>query len=199
MSGPNIESILQVIGRFPVPVREHIEQVRTASVGLARHWKLDVAKAELAAQAHDVCRITPARDLLRMAKEHGLAVTASDDAFPVFLHGPVGAEVLKSEFGLSDNEVLDPIRYHTMGREQMTTLDKVLFLADKLDPSKVSRYPFIGEVGRLAHEDLDLAMLCFIDNQVKAFIDHGDLVHPGMIAARNSALIAKKRSLRKKP
>ncbi len=196
MSGPKIADILRVVGGFPTPVREHVEQVRVASIDLARHWKLDVAKAELAAQAHDICRITPARDLLRLAKQHGVVVTAIDEAFPVFLHGPVGAEVLKTEYGVADDEVLDPIRYHTMGRERMTPLDKVLFLADKLDPSKMSRYPFIGEVGRLARADLDLAMLCFIDNQVKAFIDHGDLVHPGMAAARNTALIARKRGLR---
>ena len=186
------EKLRSGIGRLPAQVQAHIEEVRVASVALARTWKLDVDKAELAALAHDVCRVTPAKDLLRMAVDYGLPITAIDRSFPVFLHGPVGAEVLRRGYRLMDDSVLDPIRYHTMGREDMTALDKVLFLADKLDPSKVSRYPFIGEVARIAHEDLDRAMLLFIDNQVKAFIDHGDLVHPGMIAARNSAVLATK-------
>ena len=158
-----LENIQSVLRDLPAPVQAHIEEVRTASVDLARLWKLDVDKAELAALAHDVCRITPPKDLLRMAAEFGLPVTAIDRAFPVFLHGPVGGETLRRQYGVADVEVLDPIRYHTMGREGMTALDKVLFLADKLDPSKVSRYPFIGEVARVAHEDLDRAMLLFID------------------------------------
>lgn len=145
-------------------------------------WRLDVDKAELAAIAHDVCRVTAGKELLRLAREFTLPVTAIDEAFPVFLHGPVGAEVLRRSYGIEDDEILDPIRYHTIGNKHMSAFDKVLFLADKLDPGKVTRYPFIGEVARLAREDLDEAMLLFID--------HHDLVHPAMIAARNSALSA---------
>jgi HD superfamily phosphohydrolase YqeK len=76
-----------------------------------------------------------------------------------------------------------------MGREDMSPLEQVLFLADKLDPSKVSRYPFVAEVAELARRDLDRAMVRFIDGQVPAFLAHGDLVHPGMAAARNTSLL----------
>lgn len=182
--------ILKELSALPAGVQAHVRQVCGVSIGIARRFDLDVELTELAALAHDLCRVTPGRDLLRMAGEYGLAVSAIDRAFPVFLHGPVGAEVLRRKLGVENASILDPIRFHTTGREHMTALDKVLFLADKLDPSKADRYPFIGEVSRIAHQDLDHAMLLFINNQVKAFIDHGDLVHPGMIAARNSAVLA---------
>lgn len=170
------------IAKLPEPVREHIEQVRAASGDITQRRGLD-------AVSHDICRVTPARDLLRMVGEYGIPVTDIDRAFPVFLHGPVGAEVLRLAYAIENAAVLDPICYHTMGRAAMTPLDKVPFLADKLDPSTVGRYPFIGEVARLAREDLDRAPLVFIDHQVKAFIDHKDLVHPGMIEVRNAALL----------
>ena len=184
--------LLKEVQRLPEAVLAHIEQVRLKSVELASRFSLDVAQAELAAQAHDVCRTTSGKELLSMARSFGIPVTAIEEAVPVFLHGPVGAEVLRRDYALDDEAVLSPIRCHTMGREYMTPLDKVLFLADKLEPSKVGRYPFIAEVDRLAGQDLDEALLYFFDHQMKAFIDHGDLVHPGMLAARNQVVLALK-------
>jgi len=180
------------MANLPQGVRAHVEQVRRHAVALAESHGLDVARADLAAASHDVCRIVKAGDLLDMARGFGLPVTPIDEAFPVFLHGPVGAEVLKRDFGLDDEEALDAVRYHTMGRAGMTPLEQALFLADKLDPSKIARYPFLPDVEAAAHRDLDEGMLLFIDRQAAAFLEHGDLVHPGMIDARNDALLALK-------
>ena len=185
--------ILDAIERLPKGVRSHIETVRGKSAQLASRFGLDEAKADLAALAHDVCRTVSGPDLLAMARGFGMPVTGIDHAVPVFLHGPVGAEVLKRDYGLDDEEVLSAIRCHTMGKPGMSGLDKTLFLADKLDPSKTGRYPFIREVDRLAGDDLDQAMLCFIDHQVRSFLQEGSLVHPAMIAARNDAVLSLKR------
>lgn len=184
--------MLQALGaqlqRLPEGVREHIEQVLRQSVALAKRHGLDVPKAELAAQMHDICRTTKAPDLLRMAAEFGIPLKAIDQAFPVFLHGPVGAAVLQRDFGVNDPEILDPVRYHTMARARMSSLEKVLFLADKLDPSKVARYPYIGEVERLALEHLSQGMRCFLENQTKAYMQSGQLVHPSFIEAWNEVV-----------
>jgi len=175
---------------MPDAVQRHVEEVRTASLELVQNHGMGPEQAELAAIGHDICRITSPHDLLRMAAEFRLEVTPIDETFPVFLHGPVGAEVLFRDYGVTDETILDAVRYHTVGRRDMTQLDKVLFLADKLDPSKVRRYPFINEVHKLALENLDRGILCFIDNQVRDFIHHSNLVHPGMTSARNDALLA---------
>lgn len=185
--------ITKEVAALPEGVRRHIEEVRQWCATLARAHHIDPAKAELAALAHDICRTVKAPELLEQARQYGVPVTRLDEAFPVFLHGPVGAQALRRRYGLADEEVLNAIACHTMGRAGMTAMDKALFLADKLDPSKVSRYPFIAEVARLAKEDLDAAMVCFLDHQVKAFLEQGDLVHPGMIEARNEALLTKRR------
>jgi predicted HD superfamily hydrolase involved in NAD metabolism len=188
------QRIVDQIARLPAGVQAHIEQVRRAAVELALlHW-LDVARAELAAQAHDICRLVKGSDLIDMAGKFGLTVTALDRAVPVFLHGPVGAEVLRRDYGIDDEAVLDAVRCHTMGRAGMAPLEKLLFLADKLDPSKVSRYPFITEVGLLARKDLDKAMLRFIDEQSRVFIETGSVIHPGMNAARTDALLEVKKA-----
>ena len=187
-----LERVRAHMAGLPGGVRAHVEQVRRHTAALARSHGLDVDRAELAAESHDVCRIVKAEELLAMARGFGIPVTPIDEAFPVFLHGPVGAEVLKRDFGLDDEEALDAIRYHTRGRAGMTPLEQAVFLADKLDPSKVARYPFLPEVEAAAHRDLDEGMLLFIDRQAAAFLENGDLVHPGMIDARNDALLALK-------
>ncbi|MCL0102195.1 bis(5'-nucleosyl)-tetraphosphatase (symmetrical) YqeK [Dehalococcoidia bacterium] len=177
--------VLRAIGRLPDEVRDHIEHVRQGSIELAQRFELDVDKAEFSAVGHDICRVTPPKELIEMARLFQIPVTPLDEQLPVFLHGPVGAEVLKSKYVIEDEEVLNPIRCHTMGKQGMSPLDKVLFLADKIEPRKVGRYPFIAEVVDLAKENLDQALLCFLDHQIKAFLDHGDVVHPGMLAARD--------------
>jgi len=182
--------IVQASQGLPTGLQAHIEAVRRASADLAQRHGLDAAAAELAAQAHDICRTRKGPDLVASARRFKLLVSPVDLALPVFLHGPVGAEVLRREYGLNDDAILNPIRYHTMGRAGMSGLEKVLFLADKLDPSKIGRYPFIAEVADLAKEDLDEAMLLFLDAQVKAFMELGSFVHPGMMEARNDALLA---------
>ena len=187
-----LERVRAHMAGLPDGVRAHVEQVRRHAVALAESHGLDAARADLAAASHDVCRTVKAADLLDMAGAFGIPVTPIDEAFPVFLHGPVGAEVLKRDFGLDDEEALDAVRYHTMGRAGMTPLEQAVFLADKLDPSKIARYPFLPDVEAAAHRDLDEGMLLFIDRQAAAFLEHGDLVHPGMIAARNDALLALK-------
>lgn len=188
------QRITTEVQRMPADLREHVERVRATSAQLAVRHGVDLERAELAALGHDICRITPGRELIALARDLGVPVGPIEEAVPMFLHGPVGAAVLHRQYGLDDEGVLDAIRCHTMGREEMTVLDKVLFLADKADPGKVDRYPFIAGLGRLAAEDLDRAMLYFLDHQLRAFIDHGDMVHPRMAAARNSALLAVRRA-----
>ena len=187
-----LERVRAHMDGLPDGVRAHVEQVRRHAVALAESHGLDVERAALAAASHDVCRIVKAADLLAMARAFGIPVTPIDAAFPVFLHGPVGAEVLNRDFGLDDEETLDAVRYHTMGRAGMTPLEQALFLADKLDPSKIGRYPFLPDVEAAAHRDLDEGMLLFIARRAAAFLEKGDLVHPGMIDARNDALLALK-------
>ena len=181
--------LAQDIARLPQGVQRHIEAVQQQSLALARRWRLDETPAALAAQAHDICRTVPGPDLIAQARTLGIPVTPIEESFPVFLHGPVGAETVRRRYGIRDQAILDPIRYHTMGRAAMSPPEQVLFLADKLDPHKRARYPYFDEVQRLAHQDLDAAMLCFLTRQMQAFLAASSLVHPGMLAAYNHLLL----------
>ncbi|MEE9199351.1 MAG: bis(5'-nucleosyl)-tetraphosphatase (symmetrical) YqeK, partial [Dehalococcoidia bacterium] len=141
----------------------------------------------------DVARATKGEGLLSLAREFGLAVGPLEEKFPVFLHGPVGAEVVRRDYQVRDEEVLEAIRCHTVGGWGMGPVARVVYLADKLEPSKDARYPFSPRVRELARRDLDGALLEFMSREVSAHIARGDFVHPSTIEARND-LLARLRS-----
>ncbi|MEK7872473.1 MAG: bis(5'-nucleosyl)-tetraphosphatase (symmetrical) YqeK [Chloroflexota bacterium] len=175
---------------LPRGLRDHCERVAAVAVVLASRHDLDPALAEAAALLHDVARHLPGAEMLRRARDYGVPVSPLDERMPVLLHGPVGAETLRREWDVRDPRVLDAVWVHTFGREGMAPLDKLLFLADKLDPRKDKRYPFNAQVRERASADLDGALLDWLTGELRRLVDAGAAVHPLMVAARNSLLLA---------
>ena len=103
----------------------------------------------------------------------------------------VGAELLKREDGLSHPQLYDAIYWHTTGNPSGgDTIGHIIFLADKLDPVKLKRYPWQAEMGELAETDLPAAMIMFLTNNIARLLDKGVPVHPAAIQARNALLLA---------
>ena len=85
--------------------------------------------------------------------------------------------------------VLESVAWHTTGRPGMGDVAKVVFLADKLDPRKVARFPYLEEVVAKSRDSLDLAILEYLDRTIEYFLANGNLVHPIAIEFRNELLI----------
>lgn len=145
--------------------------------------------AGLAAWVHDVCRAERGDRLLTLARDFGLPVSPLEERAPVLLHGPVGAEVLRRDWGITHPDVLAAVRCHTTGRREMTLLDRVLVLCDKLDPNKDRAYPFNTHVRHLLKRDLSAALLSWFDGQMSAFLTANQPIHPLMTEARNALLL----------
>ncbi len=177
------------LGPLPKGLLKHCDQVRKVSLELALRFGVDPDKAELGARLHDVARAKRPEELLALARGFGLPVTDIEERFTLFLHGPVGAELLRCQFNVRDEDVLNGVRYHTVGRRGMSTLEKVLFLADKIEPGKDHRYPFLDVVRHHLETDLDLAMLTFIDNMLKQFLEQRSFIHPATVEARNDLIV----------
>jgi len=105
---------------------------------------------------------------------------------PVLWHAPVGAEAVREELGIDDEEVLDAIRFHTTGRPGMSLLEKVIFLADYIEPGR--SFSGVEEVRRLARENLDRAILKALDNTILYLIERGFKVYPQTLLTRNDML-----------
>jgi predicted HD superfamily hydrolase involved in NAD metabolism len=133
----------------------------------------------------------PPKELIRRATQLGLTIGPVERQVPILLHGPVGAELLRREEGLDDPAVYRAIYWHSTAHPSLDDLGKAVFLADKLDPQKLARYPYLPQLHPLALEDLDRALLEFLTRELIALASQGQPVHPAMVKARNALLVQK--------
>ncbi|MBO2517443.1 MAG: hypothetical protein CW338_09295, partial [Clostridiales bacterium] len=118
----------------------HTLGVRQSAVELAARFKGPVMKSAAAALLHDCAKGMPDEVLLKTADEHcPVAKEEGMHTFPV-LHGPVGAYLAEEKFGIQDEDILNAITYHTVGRPGMTTLELIIFVADAIEPNR-EEYP----------------------------------------------------------
>ena len=176
------------VNKLPPGLQAHINRVSDIARELALHHSVDQDRAALGMLAHDVARAMPNHELLRHAADFNLPVTLVERRMPVMLHGPVGAEILHREDGLTEEDLYQAVYWHTTGHPSLDRLGKVVFLADKLDPLKISRYPYLPLLRELALEDLDRAILEFLSRETVARATRNEMVHPATVETRNHLL-----------
>ncbi|ARW46272.1 Nicotinate-nucleotide adenylyltransferase (plasmid) [Bacillus licheniformis] len=99
-------------------------------------------------------------------------------------HAPAGAALVKTEVGITDEDILSAIRFHTSGRPNMTLLEKVVYVADYIEPGR--RFPGVEEVRTLAEEDLDSALIQALKNTITFLISKNQAVYPETVATYNA-------------
>ena len=174
---------------LPDGLQSHIYRVRDVALELAAPHNIDLQQTELGALAHDLCRAVPGEDLIRMASELDVPVSDVEQDFPLLLHGPVGAELLRKEEDLNDDILYEAVRWHSTAHASLDPLGKLVFLADKLDPQKAAVYSYQGKLHNMALESLDLALLEFLSREMAKRIEGGGTVHPASVDARNSLIL----------
>ena len=165
----------------------HVEGVIETAVRLARRWGADVEKAYLAAVLHDVAKDCSTNRLLKATLDFGIVLSKLDEAATPLLHAPVGAAVARAEFGIVDPDVIAAIRYHTTGRAGMSLLEKIVYLADYVEPGR--SFPGVEAVRALVEEDLDKALLLALSQGIAHLVAQGALIAPESIEARNELLL----------
>lgn len=182
------ERLREDLRKLPQGLVDHCERIGEVSRAIARRHGYDPEKARATALVHDIARAMSDAELRQLARQCGLRPNAVERDLPILLHGPVGAELLRRSYCLTDKEMLQAVACHTTGRPKMGLLDSILFLADKLDPDKVALRPELAEVRDLAEGDIEAASLRFFDLQLSALILGKQPIHPAMVAARNELL-----------
>ncbi len=138
---------------------EHSLGVRDTAVMLAETYGCSKEKARIASLLHDVARDMPLDEMQEILRKSGSHTEISEEIFQShqLLHARAGKEIARKQFGISDADVLRSIELHTTGGKSMSVLDKVLFVADYIEPGRIFRG---AEEGRkLAFQDLDKAVL----------------------------------------
>ena len=133
---------------------------------LAFRYGVSRLKARVAGMLHDIARLWKADALFAYATSHGLPVSESACKAPVLMHAPVGAEVARSEFGIEDRDVLGAIVHHTVAVPGMSDLEKIVYVADSIEPGRT--FPQRAELEAAAFRSLDEGLLAC----VRASMDH---------------------------
>ncbi len=163
MIANQIAAVREALRERPRGLIRHVERVLDEALPLARAWNADPERVELAVWGHDLFRSEPPDGQLRLAAEVGVEIDADARDYPILLHGPIAAVVLRERFGVADEEALLAVRDHTSGLARMSLLAKVLLISDKIEKKKRRRAPQLAAVRRLARRDLDTAILCWAD------------------------------------
>ena len=161
----------------------HTMGVAETAKSLAKVWGEDCSRAFVAGLVHDCAKEIPFDETVRLLRENGYEPDEDELSAPGILHAPLGAIVAKDEFGIEDAGILGAVRFHTTGRPAMSTLEKIIYIADFTEPGR--KYPEAEEVRKLAVKDLDKAVLLEADFVIKFTVDRGKTIHPTTIIARN--------------
>ena len=150
----------------------HSLGVMEAAVELAQMFNMDVEKAKITGLLHDAAKCFSNEKLLEIIHQHIPEVHDCELLNYKTLHAPVSAYLAKSQFGIEDQEILDAIRWHTLGRCNMSDFEKIIFLADKIE-ARTRDKEFRHQCLELLKEDkgLDKALFKCFEATIKSLVD----------------------------
>lgn len=152
----------------------HSIGVMNTAVELAKIHGADVYKAEIAGLLHDNAKNLD--NIYRRAKDLEVELDEFEMKSPPLVHAKLGAETAKIEFYITDEEILDAIRWHTIGREGMSLLEKIIFVADLTEPGRT--FPDAQPLRELSRKNLDLAVIECIKSTIAVNKKRGNPIHP---------------------
>ena len=166
--------------QMPAKRYQHTLGVCESSVELAKRFNADVQKAQTAALLHDIAKYLSneilEQKLIQAHETYYLAYS------PLVWHAPVGAIVAKEACQIEDEEILNAIKYHTTGKAAMTDLEKIVFLADYIEPGRTQ--PGVEVIRDLATKNLDQAVAKTLSDTVAYLSSKNQgAIHPDTLAA----------------
>lgn len=153
---------------------------------LAKKNNVDSEKAYLAGLLHDCAKCFSDEKLISLIEENIPDIDKTEKSNKKTLHAPVSAYVAKQTFGVTDEEILSSIRWHTLGKLNMTTFEKIIFLADKIE-EKTRENCYAQSIRAFLQEEngLDKAILQCYKQTIKSLVDRDLMICPVTIDIYN--------------
>lgn len=174
------EMIEKIKDLLPMERYEHVLEVVKMSKKLARVHGINSQKAEIAAYLHDVSKFFDLEHLQEYVKKNTAINTYT---IGELLHGFAGALYARNRFNIEDMDILNAIRYHTIGRSGMSDLEKLIYISDAVEETR--NYPQVKEIREMAYKNLDKAILMETDRKIAYLISKNAIIHPSTIEMRN--------------
>ena len=181
----SIETLEQHVQQRLSPKRfNHTMGVVEMAKQLAVHYEADEQRASVAALLHDVMKESPLQDMQAIVGEAQIPVDEEMLGNGALLHGPAGAAYAQLRLHIEDTSICEAIRVHTMGSTHMSLLDKIIFLADYIEPNR--DFPGVEELRALAFQDINEAVIRAYDGTIRHLLDQGLTIYVQTIQGRNS-------------
>lgn len=137
---------------------EHTLGVEFTSAALAMRYGASIRDAQIAGLLHDCAKCLSDEERLSICKKNRIPISELEKGNPFLLHAKVGAYLAKEKYGVEDPDILNAICNHTTGRPNMSLLEKIVFVADYIEPGR-KHASNLDEVRKLAFEDLEQALI----------------------------------------
>lgn len=156
-------------------VRHHISKHRFShtygvaytAAALAMKYGFSINHAMTAGILHDCAKGMSGSDLIKWCEKNQIELSDVERLNPELLHAKVGSDIAQKKYGINDDEILNAIKFHTTGRPNMTLLEKIIYIADYIEPGR-KELPGIDEVREMAFTDIDKAMIMIL----KSILDY---------------------------
>ncbi|HYE81232.1 MAG TPA: bis(5'-nucleosyl)-tetraphosphatase (symmetrical) YqeK [Clostridia bacterium] len=164
----------------------HSINVSSTAVKLAEFYGCNSEKAGIAGLVHDCARELDRPLLLDCIAKEGIIVDDLTLSIKELLHGPAAVHICRKVFDIKDEDILSAVSYHTTGKENMTLLEKIIYLSDFIEPSRC--FEGVEELRGLAFRNLDEALLLAFNLSIEYIISKNAPIHVNTILSRNYVL-----------
>ncbi len=166
---------------------QHSCNVARAAKQLAQRYGADQDKAYLAGLLHDICKEQPFEEQRALMIAGDFAPDEAELHSRKLWHGIAGAYFIQTEFGIADRDILNAVRFHTVGRPGMSLLEEIIYIADMISDER--DYKGVGKMRRLASENLQAAMFTALADAIGSVLKKEGMIPQYTIAAYNGYLL----------
>lgn len=163
---------------------KHVLGVEKICVKLAEKYGVSIEKTQIAALLHDYMKETNVKVLEDMCKD--VEEVKGYENLLEILHGFAGAKIAEKEFGICDMDIINAIKYHTIGRENMSLLEKIVYIGDAIEEGR--NYPCVDEIRKETLKDIDDGILMEVGRKIEYLNEKGGIIHINTIKMRDDIL-----------
>lgn len=154
---------------------DHTERVMETAITLADVFQVNQEEAMLAAVFHDYAKYRPLKEMVQIIKDFQLPEDLLSFHHELW-HGPVASILVETELGIDNQAIKDAIYWHTTGHGQMTNLEKIIYLADYIEPGR--HFPGLDIIRKVATKNLDEACFMAVRNSMTFLLSRERLIYP---------------------
>ena len=166
----------------------HSSGVAKKAVELAKIYGVQEETAKKVGIAHDIAKEMTDEEMLEYVKNNNIEIDEIETVKPSLLHGKIGADIAAKKYGFTE-DMVNAIKWHTTGRENMSMLEKIIYVADKIEENRKGTRFDIEKSRELSKQNIDEASLFLMNESIDYNIKKDAIIHPKTIEARNDLLL----------